>query len=173
MKKLFALLAVFTLAFAIVGCSDKDNSKGAEDKNKEENKSALTDQAKAKMYNAVRLAENKVDTVYAHDTAEDGETPILNATFADEAAAETFLTKYYSEDVAKQISEHYATGEKTDKGEIIVKADPFFPNPISSTKQSDVTIEGDAHKGTIKTKEGVTYTVELKDGQYIVTGVEK
>lgn len=172
MKKLFALLAVFTLAFAIVGCSDKDNSKGSEDTNKEENKSELTDQAKTKMYNAVRMAENKVDTVYAHDAAEDG-TPLLNATFADEAAAETFLTKYYSEDVAKQISEHYATGEKTDKGEIIVKADPFFANPISATKQSDVTIEGDANKGTIKTKEGVTYTVELKDGQYIVTGVEK
>ncbi|WP_316571878.1 endonuclease [Neobacillus sp. YIM B06451] len=173
MKKLLALLAVFTLAFVVVGCSEKDSSKGAEDTNKEENKSELTDQVKAKMYNAVRLAENKVDTVYAHDTAEDGETPILNATFADEAAAETFLTKYYSEDVAKQISEHYATGEKTDKDQIIVKAEPFFAKSITGTTLDDVTIEGDANKGTVKTNEGVTYTVELKDGQYVITSVEQ
>ncbi|RDU35071.1 endonuclease [Neobacillus piezotolerans] len=172
MKKLLALLTVFTLAFAVVGCSDKDSSKGAEDKNKEENKSELTDQAKTKMYNAVRMAENKVDTVYAHDAAEDG-TPLLNATFADEAAAETFLTKYYSEDVAKQISEHYSTGEKTPEGQIIVKADPFFTNPIAGTTQKDVTIEGDADKGTIKTDKGATYSVELKDGQYVVTSVEQ
>ncbi|WP_059171265.1 hypothetical protein [Bacillus sp. FJAT-27445] len=172
MKKLLALLAVFTLAFAVVGCSDKEGSNGAEDKNKEENKAELTDQAKSKMYNAVRMAENKVDTVYAHDAAEDG-TPVLNATFADEAAAETFLTKYYSEDVAKQISEHYSTGEKTPEGQIIVKADPFFAHPIAATTQKDVTIEGDANKGTVKTQDGVTYTVELKDGKYFVTGVEK
>ncbi|WP_053367261.1 hypothetical protein [Bacillus sp. FJAT-27245] len=173
MKKLLALLAVFTLAFAVVGCSEKESSKGTEDTNKEENKAELTDQVKAKMYNAVRMAEGKVDTVYAHDTYGDDDTPVLNATFADEAAAETFLTKYYSEDVAKQISEHYATGEKTDKGNIIVKADPFFANPISGNTKDDVTIEGDANKGTVKTKEGVTYTVELKDGQYVVTGVEQ
>ncbi|RHW40618.1 endonuclease [Neobacillus notoginsengisoli] len=172
MRKLFALLAVFTLAFAVIGCSNKEEPKGSEDTKKEENKAELTDQVKSKMYNAIRLAENKVDTVYANDTDEDTEKPVLNATFADEAAAEAFLTKYYSEDVAKQISSHYSTGEKNKDGRPFVKEDPFFAKPISGTTQDDVTIEGDANKGTVKTKDGVTYTVELKDGQYVITGVE-
>lgn len=172
MKKLFALLAVFTLAFAVIGCSNKEESKGANDTKKEENKAELTEQVKTKMYNAVRMAENKVNTVYAHDTDEETAKPILNGTFADEAAAETFLTKYYSEDVAKKISSHYSTGEKNKDGRPFVKEDPFFAKPISETTQGDVTIEGDANKGTVKTKDNVTYTVELKDGQYVVTGVE-
>ncbi|OCA91236.1 endonuclease [Bacillus sp. FJAT-27225] len=167
MKKLMAFLAVFTLAFVIVGCSEKEDKAASEKESTE-----LTDQAKGKMYNAVRLGENKVDTVYAHDAAEDG-TPVLNATFADEAAAETFLTKYYSEDVAKQITTHYSTGQKTDKGQIIVKEEPFFSKSITETTQDDVTIEGDAKKGTVKTKDGVTYTVEQKDNSYVVTKVEQ
>lgn len=174
MKKLLALLAIFTLMFSVVGCSAEKEEKA--DKPKEEKKeetAALTDQVKSKVYNAARIAEGKVNDVFAHDTAADGETPILAASFADEAAAVKFLSNYYSEEVAKEIYTYYATGEKTAEGQVIVKADPYFTPSLLETKLADVTVEGDANKATIKQSGGFTYTVELKDGKYVVTGASK
>ncbi|WML47407.1 endonuclease [Neobacillus sp. PS3-34] len=170
MKKLLALLAVLTLIFSVAGCS---SDKTKDTTVKKENKNALTDQVKAKMYNAIRMAEGKSATVYQHDVAADGTTPILNPSFADEAAAETFLTKYYGEDLAKQIVAYYTTGKKTAEGQTIVKADPFFAPSFLETTQKDATFEGDANKGTVKTTDHGTYTVELKDGNYIVTSYQK
>jgi|UPI000407938E hypothetical protein len=177
MKKLLALLAVLTLIFSVAGCSsaneDKADKGTAEKTEKKEDKNALTDEVKAKMYNAVRMGELKVAQVYAHDVGTDGTTPVLNASFADEAAAESFLSKYYSADLAKKIVASYTTGQKTKEGQIVVKADPFFNPSFLETKQADVTFEGDANKGTLKTTDHGTYTVEQKDGNYIVTGYEK
>lgn len=176
MKKLLSFLAVFTLMFAVVGCADKEEetTDNAAEETKEENTAELTDQVKSKMYNAARIAEGKVNDTFAHDVAADGETPILTKTFADQAAAVAFLSKYYSEEVATEIYNHYATAETTEAGEIIVKADPFFAETQSllATTVEDVTVEGDANKGTM-TAGAVTYTVELKDGKYIVTGIQK
>lgn len=174
MKKLLALLAVFTLVFSIVGCSDKEEAdKSTEEKAGEKETTELTDQVKSKTYNAARIAEGKVNDVFAHDVAADGETPILNRNFTDEAAAVTFLSKYYSEDVAKEIYAYYATAEKTAEGQVIVKAEPFFDPSLLLTKQEDMTIEGNANKTTLKQDEGYTYTVELKNNKYVVTDVQK
>jgi hypothetical protein len=172
MKKILFLLAVFTLMFAVVGCTaDKEENT---DNNKEENTAAeLTDQAKSKMYNAARVAEGKVNDVFHHDVAADETTPVLNASFPDEASAVEFLSKYYSEDVAKEIYTYYATTEKTPEGQVIVKADPYFTAPLQATTLEDVTIKGDANAGTLTTADNVVYNVELKDDKYIVTGIQK
>jgi hypothetical protein len=175
MKRLLAFLTVFTLIFTVVGCSsDKEESKNPATEDKGTEKTAeLTEQTKSKMYNAVRIAEGKVNEVFAKEVAADEETPVINSLFAEQAAAVEFLSKYYSEDIAKEIYTYYVTDQKTAEGQTIVKAEPFFAAPILETTKDDVTIEGDANIATIKTKDNVTYTVELQDEKYIVTGVEK
>jgi hypothetical protein len=172
MKKLLSFLAIFTLLFAVVGCTADKEEENANTAT-EENNTELTDQVKSKMYNATRVAEGKVNDVFHHDVAADGTTPVLNASFPDEAAALEFLSKYYSEDVAKEVYTHYATTEQTPEGQVIVKADPFFVTPLQATTLEDVTIEGDANAGTITTADNVVYNVELQDDKYIVTGIQK
>ncbi|AGK55059.1 hypothetical protein [Bacillus sp. 1NLA3E] len=175
MKRLLAFLTIFTLMFAVAGCSSTkdDTSKTTTEKKATEKTSELTDQVKSKMYNAVRIAEGKVNEVFAKEMAADETTPVLTSTFADEAAAEAFLSKYYSADIAKEIYTYYVTDQKTTDGQTIVKADPFFAKPILDTTKDDVTVEGDANKATVKTKDNVTYTVELKDNTYVVTAIQK
>jgi hypothetical protein len=170
MKKIFGLFVAFTLVLSIVGCSSADNNK---EENKVEEKAAgLTEQIESKIYNTVRVAELKVNEVFHKAVAADEETPIINPSFADEATAVGFLSTYYSEEVAKEIYSHYATADKTAEGQMIVKADTYFTPSFLETTQDSVTIEGDDKKSTVKT-DGITYTVELKDEKYIVTGVEK
>lgn len=172
MKKVFALLTAFALTFAIVGCSTSKKEESSEKKT-ESTKEVSTKQAQTKMYNAVRVAETKVNELFHKDTAADQTTPVLNLNFADEAAATTFLLKYYSEEIAKDIVKHYVTDQKTAEGNIIVKADSYFTKSILETTQQDVTIKGDEKKGTIKTKDHVEYTVELKDNTYMITNIKK
>lgn len=170
MKKLLAILAVFSLMFAVVGCSEKEDTTDTTEK--EENKAELTDQAKSKMYNAIRVAEGKANEVFAKETVSDeDDTPVINSSFPDEASAVAFLSKYYSEEVAKEMYAHYATDQKTDDDRMIINAEPFFASSILETTQEDVTIEGDANKATVKATD-VTYEVELKDDKYIVTSVQ-
>ena len=172
MKKLLGLLTIFTLVFAVAGCSsseDKTAEKGAEEKATSE----LTDSMKTKMYNAVRIAELKVNEVFHKDTAADGETPIINQNFSEESKAVAFLTNYYSEDIAKEIYTHYATENKTAEGQMITNVEAFFtPSILDSTLES-VTVEGDENKATIKTAENMTYQVELVDGKYVITNITK
>lgn len=172
MKKILSLLAIFALMFAVVGCTAEKEEENT-DTATEENNTELTDQVKSKMYNAARVAEGKVNDVFHHDVAADETTPVLNASFPDEASAVEFLSKYYSEDVAKEIYTYYATTEQTPEGQVIVKVDPFFASPLQATTLEDVTIEGDANAGTITTADNVVYNVELQDDKYIVTGIQK
>lgn len=172
MKKLLALLAIFSLVFAVAGCSsseDKTAEKGAVENASQE----LSDSMKIKMYNSVRIAELKVNEVFHKETAVDGETPIINQNFAEENSAVEFLTNYYSEDIAKDIYAHYATDNKTAEGQMIINAEAYFtPSILDSTIES-VTIEGNESKATIKTSENMTYQVELVDGKYIITSITK
>ncbi|MFE8696854.1 endonuclease [Cytobacillus sp. FJAT-53684] len=171
MKKLLALLAIFSLLFAVTGCSSSKEETA--EKDKVEKTSELTDSVKSKMYNSVRVAELKVNEVFHKELAADEETPIINASFSDENDAIAFLSKYYSEEVAKDIYTHYATGEKTAEGQMIINAEAYFNPSFLDTNQETVTIEGDENKATIKTAENVSYQIELKDGKYIITSVEK
>ncbi|MBU8879533.1 YgdI/YgdR family lipoprotein [Bacillus sp. FJAT-29790] len=170
MKKLLALLTIFSLLFAVAGCSSKKEE--TTNKGTEEKAAGLTDTVKSKMYNSVRVAELKVNEVFHKETAGDGEIPIINGSFAEDNKAVEFLSKYYSEEVAKDIYAHYATVKKTAEGQMIINAEPYFTPSFLETSQQDVTIEGDEKKATIKSA-GMTYHVELKDGQYIITSVEK
>ncbi len=172
MKKLFAFLTIFSLVFAVAGCSSsEDNASGK--KTEEKKTSELTDSVKTKMYNAVRIAELKVNEVFHKDTAADGETPIINQNFSEENQAVQFLTNYYSEDIAKDIYTHYATDNKTAEGQMITNADPYFTPSFLDTTIEKVTIEGDENKVTIKLAENITYQVEMIDGKYVITNIEK
>ncbi|PLR93736.1 endonuclease [Bacillus sp. T33-2] len=175
MKKLLALLAAFALTFAVVGCSaDKKEEPAASEEKKEEKTNELTDQVKSKMYNTVRIAAGKVDEVFAKETVSEEDTrPVVNSSFADETSAVEFLSKYFSEDIAQEIYAHYKTDQKTEDGRMIVNEEPYIPATFLEGKQADATVEGDATKGTVKTTDSGTYTVEQKDDNYVVTGIEK
>lgn len=161
--------------FTVVGCSsDKEDSKKTDTEEKSTEKTSdLTDQVKVKMYNSLRIAELKVNEVFAKETAADEETPVLNSTFASEEAAVSFLSKYYSEEIAKEIFTYYVTDQKTAEGQTIVKAEPFFSTSIIDTEKEDVTTEGDANKATLTTKDNIAYTVELQDSSYVITEINK
>lgn len=171
MKKLVALFAIFSLLLTAAGCSSSTEEPA---ENSVEKKTAeLTDSIKSKMYNSVRVAELKVNEVFHKEVAADETTPILNANFADEKKAVEFLSRYYSEELAKDIYSHYATEDKTAEGQMIINAESYFNPSFLDTNQENVTIEGDENKATITTAENVTYHLESKDGQYIITSIEK
>ncbi|WP_313801125.1 endonuclease [Cytobacillus sp.] len=171
MKKLLTLFAIFSLLLTAAGCSsstEEPAKKSAEKKTAE-----LTDSIKSKIYNSVRIAELKANEVFHKEVAADETTPIINANFADKKKAVDFLSKYYSEELAKDIYSHYATEEKTDEEQMIINAESYFTSSFLDTNQESVTIEGDENEATVTTAENVTYHLKLKDGQYIITGIEK
>ncbi|MFP7444147.1 endonuclease [Bacillus infantis] len=172
MKKLLSLLAIFTLLFAVAGCSSNEDE-GKEEKAAEEKTAELNDAAKSKIYNSVRIAELKVNEVFNKETAADEETIVINSSFADESSASAFLSKYYSEDLAKEMYAHYATDQKSEDGKMIVNTEPFFNPSFLDTTQEDVKIEGNADKATVTTAENAAYTVEMQDENYVITGYEK
>lgn len=171
MKKLLALFAIFSLFFTAAGCSS--SSEEPAEKTAEKKTAELTDSIKSKIYNSVRVAELKVNEVFHKEVAADEETPVINANFADEKKAVEFLSKYYSEEIATNIYSHYATEEKTAEGQMIINAEPFFTPSFLETNQEAVTIEGDENKAAVKTTENITYHLELKNGQYVITAIEK
>ncbi|MFO1443069.1 endonuclease [Bacillus sp. Bva_UNVM-123] len=173
MKKLLAFLTIFSLVFAVAGCSTSAEKKEVENKSEEKTATELTDSIKTKMYNSVRIAELKVNEVFHKETAADGETPIMNQNFAENDKAVQFLSNYYSEDVAKSIYEHYATENKTAEGQMITNVEPYFAPSFLDTTIENVEFEGNDDKATIKTAENTTYHLQLKDNQYMITQIEK
>jgi len=172
LKKLLAFLTIFSLLFAIAGCSSAEE-KTAENGTEDKTTSELADSMKTKMYNSVRIAELKVNEIFHKETAADGETPIINQNFSEDNKAVQFLTKYYSEDLANDIYKHYATDDKTAEGQMITNPEAYFNPSFLDTTIENVTIEGDENKATIKTADNITYHVELKDTQYIIMQIEK
>ncbi|MGN7399798.1 endonuclease [Cytobacillus praedii] len=171
MKKLLAIFAIFSLIFTAAGCSSSTEEPA--EKTTEKKTAELTESAKSKIYNSVRVAELKVNEVFHKEVAADETTPVINANFADEEKSVEFLSKYYSKELAKDIYTHYATEEKTAEGQMIINAEPYFTPSFLETNQEAVTIEGNENKATLKTNKNVTYQVELKDGQYVITSIEK
>ncbi|MED3571477.1 endonuclease [Cytobacillus praedii] len=171
MKKLLAIFAIFSLIFTAAGCSSSTEEPA--EKTTEKKTAELTESAKSKIYNSVRVAELKVNEVFHKEVAADETTPVINANFADEEKSVEFLSKYYSKELAKNIYTHYATEEKTAEGQMIINAEPYFTPSFLETNQEAVTIEGNENKATLKTNKNVTYQVELKDGQYVITSIEK
>ncbi|MBP2240560.1 hypothetical protein J2Z40_001117 [Cytobacillus eiseniae] len=167
MKKFLAFLTIFSILFTVAGCTDsKDEPAETEDKVAE-----LTDSIKSKVYNSVRVAELKVNEVFHKEVAEDGETPIINANFAEEEKTVAFLSNYYSEEIAKDMYSYYATDEKTAENQMIIKKEPYFTPSFLETNQEDVTIEGNETKATIKTADH-TYQLELQADQYVITSIK-
>ncbi|WP_102274432.1 endonuclease [Cytobacillus massiliigabonensis] len=171
MKKLLAIFVIFALLFTAAGCSS--SSEEPAEKTTEKETAGLTDSLQSKIYNSVRVAELKVNEVFHKEVAADETTPVINANFADEEKSVEFLSKYYSEELAKNIYSHYATEEKTAEGQMILNAEPYFNPSFLETKQEAVTIEGDENKATVKTAENVTYQLEIQNGQYVITSIEK
>ncbi|TCJ02405.1 endonuclease [Cytobacillus praedii] len=171
MKKLLAIFAIFSLIFTAAGCSSSTEEPA--EKTTEKKTAELTESAKSKIYNSVRVAELKVNEVFHKEVAADETTPVINANFADEEKSVEFLSKYYSKELAKNIYTHYATEEKTAEGQMIINAEPYFTPSFLETNQEAVTIEGNENKATLKTNKNVTYQVELKDGQYVISSIEK
>lgn len=171
MKKLLTLFAIFPLLLTAAGCSSSTEEPA--EKSAEKKTAELTDSIKSKIYNSVRVAELKVNEVFHKEVAADETTPIINANFADEEKSVEFLSKYYSEELAKDIYSHYATEEKTAQGQMIIHAESYFNPSFLDTNQESITIEGDENKATVITAKNVTYHLELKDGQYIITSIEK
>lgn len=171
MKKLLALFTIFSLFFTVAGCSSSTEEPA--EKTPEKKTAELTESVKSKIYNSVRVAELKVNEVFHKEVAADETTPVINANFADEEKSVEFLSKYYSKELAKDIYSHYASEEKTAEGQMIINAEPYFTPSFLEINQEDVTIEGDENKATLKTTENVTYQMELKDGQYVITNIEK
>ncbi|MBT2688062.1 endonuclease [Bacillus sp. ISL-47] len=168
MKRLFALFVIFPLLFAAAGCTSGEKE-STETKTEE---TGLTDEEKSKFYNSVRVAELKVNEVFHKEVAADEKTPVINASFSDEESAVSFLSKYYSPDLAKDIYTHYATENNTEDGQMIVNEEPYFSPSVLDTEKEDAEIEGDKNKASVKT-ENITYQLELQESRYMVTSIEK
>lgn len=169
MKRLFALFTIFSLLIAAGGCTSEEKEST---ETKTEENAGLTDEEKSKIYNSVRVAELKVNEVFHKEVAADEKTPVINPSFADEKSAVSFLSKYYSEDVAKDIYSHFSTDNKINDGQMIVNEAPYFSPSVLDTNKEDAEIDGDKNKATVKA-ENITYQLELQESGYVITSIEK
>lgn len=126
-----------------------------------------------KAVNAIAIAEDKVNTLFHHDAAEDG-TPLLNATTGTPEAAKELLLGYYDAAVADRILAHYISAPATDAG-VVVNAEPFFTSSVVGVAPADLTIEGSKADGfAVTTKDNVKYTLKWNEekGRYLVMNIE-
>jgi len=132
---------------------------------------AAVEQLKA--VNAIAIAEDKVNTLFHHDAAEDG-TPLLNATTGTPEAAKELLLGYFDAAVADRIVAHYITAPATEAG-VVVNAEKFFASSVIGVAPEELTVEGTKADGfAVTTKDGVKYTVKWNEeqGRYIVANIE-
>lgn len=167
MKKiLFSIFLATVVAVTAVGCSSETNS------NNTEQSQELTAQDKGRVYTAIRIAEDKVNSLFHKEVAEDGTTPVLDPTFTKESAIE-LLSKYYDKAIAEAIVNHYITDKTVDDGKIVVNAQKYFDPSALDLKVEDVTVEGTKSEVKAKTKDGVTYELKAKDGGFLITNITK
>ncbi|HZG77639.1 MAG TPA: hypothetical protein VEZ72_17430 [Paenibacillus sp.] len=186
MLKKFAIgLFALMLALGAVACSNGEENGATEETPAAE---APAEQAPAaeeaapaedaaverlKAVNAIAIAEDKVNTLFHHDAAEDG-TPLLNATTGTPEAAKELLLGYFDAAVADRIIAHYVSAPATDAG-VVVNAEKFFASSVIGVAPEELTIEGSKADGfAVTTKDGAKYTVKWSDEQsrYIVANIE-
>jgi Na+-transporting methylmalonyl-CoA/oxaloacetate decarboxylase gamma subunit len=132
---------------------------------------AAVEQLKA--VNAIAIAEDKVNTLFHHDAAEDG-TPLLNAATGTPEAAKELLLGYFDAAVADRIVAHYVSAPATDAG-VVVNAEKFFASSVIGVAPEQLTVEGTKADGfAVTTKDGAKYTVKWSEeqGRYIVANIE-
>ncbi len=177
---LFALL----LALGAAACSNGEDKEAAEqapaveapaEETPAEEAAPAEDAAveRLKAVNSVAIAEDKVNTLFHHDAAEDG-TPLLNATTGTPEAAKELLLGYFDPAVADRIIAHYVAAPATEAG-VVVNEQKFFASSVVGVAPEELKIEGDKAGGfTIATKDGAKFTVKWNEeqGRYIVANVE-
>ena len=185
MLKKFAIgLFAMMLALGAVACSNGEEKSATEEtpaakapaeQAPAEEAAPAEDAAveRLKAVNAIAIAEDKVNTLFHHDAAEDG-TPLLNATTGTPEAAKELLLGYFDAAVADRIVAHYVSAPATDAG-VVVNAEKFFASSVVGVAPEELTVEGSKADGfTVATKDGAKYTVKWSEaqGRYIVANIE-
>ncbi|HZG86919.1 hypothetical protein [Paenibacillus sp.] len=187
MKKAAIGLFALTMAILAAGCSNGGGEAteaapaaeapaaegAASEQPAEEAPAEDAELERQKAVNAIAIAEDKVNTLFHHDAAEDG-TPLLNATTGTPEAAKELLLGYFEPAVADRIIAHYISAPATDAG-VVVNAEPFFTSSVVGVAPADLTIEGSKADGfAVTTKDNVKYTLKWSEeqGRYLVANME-
>lgn len=156
---LLALVAIF--AVVVAGCSENNNNEGAAESKVNYEQVAFT---------ALKMAEDKVNLVFHHDSTEDG-IPVLNPTIGTQDAAAELLGGYIDAALVDQINAHYITGDQAGDA-VVVNEESFFTVTTQGVNMDTFTVEGD--ENLVKfTKDNVTYEVKKAEDKYILSGVTK
>ncbi|RAP75746.1 hypothetical protein [Paenibacillus montanisoli] len=159
-RQLMMILLVLSIGFVLGACSNKDEG---------------SDMDKENAYTSARIAEDKVNTLFATALLKDEKTPILDPVIGTEAKAKELLLSYFDESLVDKILAHYITDQK-DGDNIIVNNEPFFSASILSTSQlDDVKIEGSKKEYTLTTSDQGVYSLKWieDDDKYVVSNYEK
>jgi hypothetical protein len=125
----------------------------------------------SKAYIAGRLAEEKIDQLFAQEKSADGK-PVLNSNIATtKTAAADFLNAYLDPALTEKVLAHYIADESSMP--IVVKADKFVTSSILETaSKDDVTFSGTADEVKLTLKDGAVYTAKKNaKGTYIISDI--
>lgn len=123
-----------------------------------------------KGYIAARIAQEKVEFLFAEAKSADGAF-ILNPKAADgKEKAVKFLSSYFDTAMVDKLTAHYLT----DQNAIVTNQKPFFTSNLLATKKEDITFDASNTKDQVKftTKDGVTYTTKKVNDKFVVAGVQ-
>ncbi|KRE46840.1 hypothetical protein [Paenibacillus sp. Soil724D2] len=126
-----------------------------------------------KGYIAARIAQEKVDFLFAEAKSTDGAF-ILNPKAADgKEKAVKFLSSYFDTAMADKLTAHYLTDQKVDNA-IVTNKQSFFTSNLLATKKEDITFDASNSKDQVKftTKDGVTYTTKKANDKFVVADVQ-
>jgi hypothetical protein len=127
-----------------------------------------------KGYIGARLAQERVDFLFAEAKSKDGAF-ILNPLAADsKEKAVKFLSNYFDTALADKLAAHYLTDQKAGEA-IVTNKTSFFPTNLLSTKKEDITFDAVNTKDQVKftTKDGVTYTTKQVNDKFVIVDVAK
>lgn len=131
------------------------------------------DAVNMKGYIAARIAQEKVDFLFAEAKSGDGAF-ILNPKAADgKEKAVKFLSSYFDTAMVDKLTAHYLTDQKADNA-IVTNKKSFFSSNLLATKKEDITFDASNTKDQVKftTKDGVTYTTKKVNDKFVVAAVQ-